>query len=59
LKLKATDGLYLAGGIAPNLWPLLYPAVWAEVFSKSGRIKQLPDDVTVSVMLNGMHPCWA
>ncbi len=56
LKLKATGGLYLAGGIAPKLLPLLKPAVWEEVFSKSGRMKQLLDDVTVSVVLNEKAP---
>lgn len=56
LKLKATGGLYLAGGIAPKLLQLLKPDVWIDVFSKSGRMKQLLDDVTVSVVLNEKAP---
>lgn len=56
LKLKALGGLYLAGGIAPKLLPLLNPATWKEVFSKSGRMKQLLNDVTVYIVLNEKAP---
>lgn len=56
LKLKATGGLYLAGGIAPKLLPLLDPAVWEAVFEGSGRMRQLMAEVTVNVMLNEKAP---
>jgi glucokinase len=56
LKLKTLGGLYLAGGIAPKLLPLLNPATWKEVFNQSGRMKQLLNDVTVYVVLNEKAP---
>lgn len=56
LKIKATGGLYLAGGIAPKILPLLDPKVWEEVFEASGRMRQLMAQVTVNVMLNEKAP---
>jgi glucokinase len=56
LKLKATGGLYLAGGIAPKLLPLLNPDTWKEVFAKSGRMGQLLKEVSVYVVLNEKAP---
>ncbi|MDN3655011.1 glucokinase [Ferruginibacter paludis] len=56
LKLKATGGLYLAGGITPKVLPLLHPEVWKDVFSKSGRMNQLLKEVTVYVVLNEKAP---
>ena len=56
LKLKATGGLYLAGGIAPKLLPLLNPATWQEVFEKSGRMRHLLKEVSVYVVLNEKAP---
>ena len=35
LKLKATGGLYLAGGIAPKILPLLNPDTWKDVLIKA------------------------
>lgn len=56
LKIKATGGLFLAGGIAPKLLPLLDPTIWEEVFEASGRMRQLMAQVTVNVMLNEKAP---
>lgn len=56
LKLKATGGLYLAGGIAPKLLALLKNETWKDVFSKSGRMSQLLKEVTVYVVLNEKAP---
>ncbi|MEO6549584.1 MAG: glucokinase [Ferruginibacter sp.] len=56
LKLKATGGLYLAGGIAPKLLPLLTPETWKDVFEKSGRMRQLLKEVSVYVVLNEKAP---
>lgn len=56
LKLKATGGLYVAGGIAPKILPLLHPGTWTEVFNKSGRMKQLLNEVSVYVVLNEKMP---
>ncbi len=56
LKLKATGGLFLAGGIAPKLLPLLDTRVWKEVFDKSGRMRHLLQEVTVQVVMNEKAP---
>jgi glucokinase len=56
LKLKATGGIYLAGGIAPKLLPLLNPDTWKDVFNKSGRMGQLLKEVSVYVVLNEKAP---
>ncbi|MEP7141538.1 MAG: glucokinase [Ferruginibacter sp.] len=56
LKLKATGGLYLAGGIAPKLLPLLNQDTWKDVFNKSGRMGQLLKEVSVYVVINEKAP---
>jgi glucokinase len=56
LKLKATGGLYISGGIPPKILPLLKPDVWAETFENSGRMRALLAQVTVSVLLNQKAP---
>jgi glucokinase len=56
LKLKATGGLYLAGGIAAKNISLLRPEVWKESFDNSGRMKALLEQVPVFVMTNEKAP---
>lgn len=56
LKLKATGGLYLAGGIAPKVLKLLQQNTWIDVFHKSGRMGQLLKEVSVYVVLNEKTP---
>ena len=56
LKIKATGGLYLAGGIAPKVLPLLKTETWNEVFHASGRMRQLLKEVSVYVVLNEKAP---
>ncbi|CAN5489459.1 glucokinase [soil metagenome] len=56
LKLKATGGLYLAGGIAAKNISLLDPIVWEEIFNNSGRMKALLAQVPVFVMTNEKAP---
>jgi glucokinase len=56
LKFKATGGLYLAGGIAPKLLPLLNSKTWKDVFEKSGRMRQLLEEVSVYVVINQKAP---
>jgi glucokinase len=52
LKLMATGGLYLAGGIPPKILPLLQHESWAANFDNSGRMHQLSEKVPVYVVLN-------
>ena len=56
LKMKATGGLYLAGGIAVKNISLLRPEVWTESFDNSGRMKALLAQVPVFVMKNEKAP---
>lgn len=56
LKLKATGGLYLAGGIAAKNLPLIKPAAWVESFNNSGRMKALLEQVPVYIMKNEKAP---
>ncbi len=52
LKLMATGGLYIAGGIPPKILPLLQHESWAANFDNSGRMHQLSEKVPVYVVLN-------
>lgn len=52
LKLMATGGLYIAGGIPPKILPLLQHESWAINFDNSGRMHQLSEKVPVYVVLN-------
>jgi glucokinase len=52
LKLMATGGLYLAGGIPPKILPLLQSDSWTKNFDNNGRMHELSDRVPVHVVLN-------
>ena len=52
LKLKATGGLYIAGGIPPKILPLLQHDSWAGYFDNNGRMHMLLEKVPVYVVLN-------
>lgn len=52
LKLMATGGLYLAGGIPPKILPLLQTDTWSKNFDNNGRMHDLSDRVPVYVVLN-------
>jgi len=52
LKLMATGGLFLAGGIPPKILPLLQTENWTKNFDNNGRMHDLSDKVPVRVVLN-------
>jgi glucokinase len=52
LKLMATGGLYLAGGIPPKILPLLQSDSWKKNFDNNGRMHELSDRIPVHVVLN-------
>ena len=54
LKLMATGGLFLAGGIPPKILPLLQTDNWNRNFDNNGRMHELSDRVPVHVVLNDM-----
>jgi len=52
LKVLATGGVYLAGGIPPKILPLLQNGNWEKNFDNNGRMHQLSEKVPVHVILN-------
>jgi len=52
LKLMATGGLYLAGGIPPKILPLLQSESWSANFDNSGRMHRLSEKVPIYAVLN-------
>src|SRR5258708_20064574 len=56
LKLMATGGVYLAGGIPPKILPLLQNGNWEKNFDNNGRMHQLSEKVPGQVVLNNKLP---
>jgi glucokinase len=52
LKLKATGGVFLAGGIAPKILPKLQTSTFLEAFLGKGRLRRLMEIMPVSVITN-------
>ncbi|QNL49586.1 glucokinase [Olivibacter sp. SDN3] len=52
LKLKATGGLYLGGGIPPRIYPLLKDELFREQFIQSDRMDPLLREIPIRVILN-------
>jgi len=52
LKLKATGGLFLGGGIPPKIYPLLRDELFRQQFTQSDRMEPLLKDVPIHLILN-------
>jgi glucokinase len=52
LKLMATGGLYIAGGIAPKILPQLQDGAFIKAFLAKGRMQGLLEGMPVRVILN-------
>lgn len=52
LKVLATAGIYLGGGIVPKILPKLQEPVFLESLTAKGRMKKLLADMPVRVILN-------
>ena len=52
LRMLATGGLYLGGGIAPRILPALEGRTFLEAFSAKGRLGPLLEAIPVRVVLN-------
>ncbi|KAF3887432.1 MULTISPECIES: glucokinase [Nostocales] len=52
LKLLPYGGLYIAGGIAPKILPLLQEDKFILNFTQKGRMRSLLEDIPVHVILN-------
>nr|MBA4167610.1 glucokinase [Chitinophagaceae bacterium] len=56
LKLKATGGLFITGGIVPKIRHLAQPEIFSNVFRSSGRMRALLQDIPVDLVLNESAP---
>jgi glucokinase len=52
LKLMSRGGIYLGGGIAPKILPLLQSGLFMEAFLNKGRMRPLLEAMPVKVILN-------
>ncbi|MES1024786.1 glucokinase [Gloeocapsa sp. BRSZ] len=52
LKLLPYNGLYIAGGIAPKILPLIQEGNFLRAFSSKGRMRSILEDVPVNIVLN-------
>jgi glucokinase len=52
LKLKATGGVFLAGGIAPKILPKLATPLFLDAFLSKGRLRHLMEVMPVKVIIN-------
>jgi glucokinase len=52
LKLMATGGIYIAGGIAPQILPKLAGPLFLQAFASKGRMQPLLESIPVSVVTN-------
>ncbi len=52
LKIMATGGLFLAGGISPKILPKLTGALFMEAFLEKGRMRPLVESMPVQVVTN-------
>jgi glucokinase len=54
LKVNATGGVFLGGGIAPRIIDKLKSPAFMEAFTAKGRMRSLLEAVPVRVILNDM-----
>jgi glucokinase len=52
IKLLPYGGLYIAGGIAPKILPLMQEGSFLLNFSQKGRMRSLLEDIPVHIVLN-------
>jgi glucokinase len=54
LKLKATGGVYLGGGIAPRILPALRDGLFIEAYLDKGRMRALLERIPVRVICSDL-----
>lgn len=52
LKLIPTGGLYIAGGIAPKILPLLQDGMFLKILKSKGRVSYVLEDIPIHIVLN-------
>lgn len=58
LKVMATGGVFLGGGIAPRIMPALQGGIFMEAFTRKGRMSPLMKQVPVYVITNPDAALW-
>ena len=58
LKLKATGGVYVGGGIAPKILPKLRDGAFRRAFLAKGRFAELLAEIPVRVILDELTPLY-
>jgi glucokinase len=56
LKMMATGGVYVAGGIAPKILKLMLDGRFANAFTEKGRLRRLLEPIPVRVILSDKAP---
>ena len=54
LKLMSTGGLFVGGGIAPKLLPILKTGIFMHSFLDKGRMRQALESIPIHIVLNDM-----
>jgi glucokinase len=52
LKLLPHGGLYIAGGIAPKILPLMQDGSFILNFTQKGRMRSILEEIPVHIILN-------
>ena len=52
MKLIPNGGLYIAGGIAPKILPLLQDETFLQILKNKGRISPVLEDIPIHIVLN-------
>ncbi|TYQ30388.1 glucokinase [Pseudanabaena sp. UWO310] len=52
LKLIPNGGLYIAGGIAPKILPLLQDGTFLQILKTKGRVSPVLEDIPIHIVLN-------
>jgi glucokinase len=52
LKLIPNGGLYIAGGIAPKILPLLQDGKFLQILKSKGRVSPVLEDIPIHIVLN-------
>ena len=58
LKMMATGGVFIGGGIAPKILPKLMTPTFMEAFLTKGRMRPVLEATLVRVILHGQTALW-
>lgn len=56
LKMMATGGVYIAGGIAPKILPMMLDGLFTNAFSDKARVRRVLEPIPLRVILSDKAP---